>query len=58
MPEDIKPMTDVNKFSTLKLSGDSMTLEFAPLETTQQQLKDQYVTGSVTAKIINPKPKF
>ncbi len=58
MSEDIKPMTDVNKFTTLKLSGDLMTLELAPLQTTQQQLKDQYVTGSVTAKIINPKPKF
>ncbi|MEM1392137.1 MAG: metal-dependent hydrolase [Cyanobacteria bacterium P01_H01_bin.150] len=58
MPEDIKPINDVNKFTTLKLSGDSMNLELAPLQTAQQQLKEQYVTGSVTAKIINPKPKF
>ncbi|MEM6398785.1 MAG: metal-dependent hydrolase [Cyanobacteria bacterium P01_D01_bin.116] len=58
MPEDIKLIADVNKFATLKLNGDSMNLELAPLQTAQHQLKDQYVTGSVTAKIINPKPKF
>ena len=58
MPEDIKPISDVNKFTTVKLSTDTLTLEFAPLETVIDQLKEQYVTGAVTAKIINPKPKF
>lgn len=58
MPEDIQIETDVNKFTTTKLSSDTLTLEFAPLEIAQQQLKDQYVTGITIAKIISPKPQF
>lgn len=58
MPEEIKLLNDVNKFTTAKLAGDTMTLELAPLETTINQLKKQYVIGSITAKIIKPKPKF
>ena len=58
MPEDIKPINDVNKFTTAKLSTDTLTFEYHPINQAINNLKDQYVRGSVTAKVINPKPKF
>lgn len=58
MPEDIQIKIDVNKFTTAKLSTDTLTFEYHPINQAINNLKDQYVRGSVIAKIISSKPQF
>jgi len=58
MSEEIKLVADVNKFATVKLNGETLALELAPIELVQKYLKSQYVTGAITAKIISPLPNF
>ncbi len=57
-PEDIKPNADINQYQTFKLSGESATLEFCPVEAVIALLADQFATGTLTAKIIAPVPRL
>ena len=55
-PELVKIGTDSKQFTVAKLTGDSLTFTYCPLEKAITLLKDQIVSGSIEAKIFSPKP--
>lgn len=55
-PEDIRIIENLKEYETLKLSGTSITFNYCPIEKAIAALKDQYGNGTLTAKIISPKP--
>ena len=55
-PELVKIGTDSKQFTVAKLTGDSLTFTYCPLEKAIALLKDQIVSGSIEAKIFSPKP--
>jgi inner membrane protein len=55
-PELVKIGTDSKQFTVAKLTGDSLTFTYCPLEKVIALLKDQIVSGSIEAKIFSPKP--
>jgi inner membrane protein len=55
-PELVKIGTDSKQFTVAKLTGDSLTFTYCPLEKAMALLKDQIVSGSIEAKIFSPKP--
>ncbi|MDJ0713867.1 MAG: metal-dependent hydrolase [Prochloraceae cyanobacterium] len=57
-PEDIKIPIAPNQFPTAQLVGSTLKLENLPLEKAIAQLKGQYAVGTLSAKIVNPKPSF
>jgi len=55
-PELVKIGTDSKQFTVAKLTGDSLTFTYCPLEKAIALLKDQIISGSIEAKIFSPKP--
>ena len=55
-PELVKIGTDSKQFTVAKLTGDSLTFTYCPLEKAIALLKDQIISGSIQAKIFSPKP--
>ena len=55
-PEDIRVVFGVDTFEVISLSGSSVKLEYCGIERAIAVLNDQYVIGSLTAKIILPSP--
>jgi len=55
-PELVKIGTDSKQFTVAKLTGDSLTFTYCPLEKVIALLKDQIISGSIQAKIFSPKP--
>ena len=55
-PELVKIGTDSKQFTVAKLTGDSLTFTYCPLEKVIALVKDQIVSGSIEAKIFSPKP--
>lgn len=56
--DEIHPVFKANQFNTLKVSGKTVTMNYHPLGQAIVDLKGQYVTGTLTAKIITPLPEF
>lgn len=56
-PETLKPAIAPNRFQTLMLSGNTVTLVVHPMESVLVQLSDQYATGTLTVKVISPRPQ-
>jgi len=57
-PELVKIGTDSKQFTVAKLTGDSLTFTYCPLEKAIALLKDQIISGSIEAKIFSPKPEL
>ncbi|MBW4541813.1 MAG: hypothetical protein KME43_22100 [Myxacorys chilensis ATA2-1-KO14] len=57
LPKNIRVPIIANQFQTAKLADKTITPTFHPLELTLQHLAEQYCTGTLTAKIIAPRPQ-
>jgi inner membrane protein len=55
-PEEVPRTAKPNQLQTLNLSGNGVFLNYCPIDAALIQLQGQYVTGTITAKIITPKP--
>jgi inner membrane protein len=55
-PEEVKLPIQPDQYQTVSLSGATVNLEYCTIEEAISVLKDQYAVGTVTAKIISPKP--
>ena len=56
-PEEIKLPILSDQYQTVSLSGAAVNLEYCGIESVIAYLKEQYAIGTVTAKIIQPRPK-
>lgn len=56
-PEDIKVTLDPSQYPYFKLTGSNVELVWCPFEKAIALLKGQYAVGTLTAKIITPKPE-
>ena len=54
VPENVRIPIEANRFQTAKVADKTVTLTFHPVEATLQQLGEQYVTGTLTVKVISP----
>lgn len=57
LPENVRIPIEANRFQTAKVSDKTVTMMFHPLESALQQLGEQYVTGTLTVKVISPRPQ-
>jgi inner membrane protein len=57
MPEDVQIITQAHHFATLTKSGSTLNFTYHPLEQTILQLQGQFATGTLTAKLITPRPR-
>ena len=55
--EELQIVTDPGKFEAVRKEGNRVTLELCPIEQAILVLKDQFVYGTLTAKMITPQPK-
>ena len=55
-PEEVKLPILPDQYQTVSLSGAAVNLEYCGIEEAIALLKDQYAVGTVTAKIVQPKP--
>jgi inner membrane protein len=55
-PEEIPRSAKPNQLQVLSLSGNNVLLNYCPIDAALIQLQGQYVTGTITAKVITPKP--
>jgi inner membrane protein len=55
-PELVKISLSPKQFEVAKLTSDSLTFSYCPLDKAIALLKDQIVSGSIEAKIFSPKP--
>jgi inner membrane protein len=46
-----------DQYQTVSLSGAAVQMDYCTIEGAISVLKDQYAVGTVTAKIISPRPK-
>ncbi len=46
-----------DQYQTISLSGATVNLEYCAIEEAIALLKEEYAIGTVTAKIIQPRPK-
>jgi inner membrane protein len=56
-PEDITPDFPSNKIATLTKTENRITLNYHPIDKGITDLQDQFVIGTINAKIINPRPE-
>jgi inner membrane protein len=54
--EDIKVQTDPATYPVIEVTGSNVKLSWCPSEQVLVYLKDQYAIGTLTAKIVQPKP--
>jgi inner membrane protein len=57
LPENVRIPVEANRFQTAKVADKTVTLTFHPIELALQQLGEQYVTGTLTVKVISPRPQ-
>jgi inner membrane protein len=57
VPERVQFPMIPNQLQTAALSGSTAVLNHHPIEQTIQQLTDQYGTGTLTLKVISPRPQ-
>lgn len=57
-PEGLQLVADPNQFSTIRATGNSVTLEAAPLMTVNKILGEQFATGQLAIKLIYAQQKF
>jgi inner membrane protein len=55
-PEEVKLPILPDQYQTVSLAGAAVKLEYCGVEGAIAVLKDQYAVGTVTAKIVQPKP--
>ncbi len=55
-PEEIYIPPENESLATIKLSGQTITMEYCPIGVAIAHLKDQYAIGSITARITRPVP--
>jgi inner membrane protein len=56
MPDEVAIAIDPKQYATAVLSGSTLTLDSHPLEVALTQLGSQYAVGTLTVKVISPKP--
>jgi inner membrane protein len=56
VPENVRIPIEANRLQTAKLVDKTVTLTFHPIEAALLQLGEQYVTGTLTVKVISPRP--
>lgn len=56
-PDEVKLPILADQYPTVSLSGSTVQMEYCGMIHAIALLKDQYVVGTVTAKIIQPKPR-
>ena len=54
--DDEEAVEGLQQFQTVTLSGTSVNLDYCEIEQAISVLDDQYVIGSLTAKIVSPRP--
>jgi inner membrane protein len=57
-PAIIKIPINPKQFEIVNLAADKITFKYCPLELVVQLLKEQYVTGTLEAKIFSPRPNL
>ncbi|MEI1375673.1 hypothetical protein PQG02_03220 [Nostoc sp. UHCC 0926] len=59
-PDKIKRIIDIkpDQYQTLTISNSNLLISYYPIEQAIIQFKNQVLTGTITLKIIQPKPKF
>jgi inner membrane protein len=55
-PEEVKIKIEPEEYTVIELTGNSLKLSWCPVEEALSYLNDQYAIGTLTAKIITPKP--
>jgi inner membrane protein len=55
-PEEVKLPILPDQYQTVSLSGAAVNLEYCRIEEAIAVLSEQYAVGTVTAKIISPRP--
>lgn len=58
LPEEVKLTIQPNQFQTASLAGSTLNLTYHPIDQALLQLRDQYVVGALSVKVIQPKPEF
>lgn len=58
LPEEITLTIQPNQFQTASLTGSTLNFTYHPIEQALLQLREQYVVGTLTVKVIQPKPVF
>ncbi|MEP0898744.1 MULTISPECIES: metal-dependent hydrolase [Leptolyngbya] len=56
LPENVRIPIEANRLQTAKVVDKTVTMTFHPIEAALQQLGEQYVTGTLTVKVISPRP--
>ena len=56
-PEDVKLPILPDQYQTVSLSGAAVNLEYCKIEEAISVLRKQYAVGTVTAKIVQPRPE-
>ncbi|MCY7274449.1 MAG: metal-dependent hydrolase [Phormidesmis sp. CAN_BIN44] len=57
VPERVRFSAIPRQLNTASMSGSTVILNFHPIEQALQQLSDQYGTGTLTLKVISPRPQ-
>jgi inner membrane protein len=57
-PEEVKLPILPDQYQTVSLSGAAVQMEYCTIENAIAVLREQYVVGTVTAKIIQPRSSF
>jgi inner membrane protein len=55
-PEEVKLPILPDQYQTVSLSGAAVNLDYCGIEGAIAVLREQYAVGTVTAKIVQPKP--
>lgn len=56
-PEDVKLPTLANGYESISLSGSTVKMDYESIEEAIAILRGQYAVGTLTAKIVQPRPK-
>jgi inner membrane protein len=55
-PEEVELVTKPNQLATVTIAGNTATLNHHPIEAAVIQLQGQFATGTLTAKVMLPRP--
>ena len=57
-PEDIKISLEPNQMVTAQVVGSNLKLNYCSLDRAIALLREQYAVGTLSARIVRPKPEF
>jgi inner membrane protein len=57
LPENVRLPVIPNRLTTAQMAGSTVNLNFHPIEPLQAELSEQYGTGTLTLKVISPRPQ-